>query len=80
MDVEVGAASSIKVVIADVAVMVLEVLVVVGDTMGLLIGSVQLLGLVSALITGAVEAVVGITPTWLIDGPLLKEFSRQSGG
>jgi len=75
-----GAASSIKVVIADVVDIVLEVLMVVGDTTGLLIGSAQLRGLVSVVLAGAVEAVVGIAPLWLIDVPQLTEFSRQSVG
>ena len=61
-DTEAGAASSIKVVIADSVDMVLEVLIVVGDETGLVIGSVQLRGLVSVVFTGAVEAIVGMAP------------------
>ena len=57
-----GAASSIKVVIADSVDMVLEVLIVVGDETGLLIGSAQLRGLVSVVLTGAVEVIVGMAP------------------
>lgn len=79
-DTEAGAASSIKEVIGDVEDMVLEVVIVVGDGAMLLIGSVQLRGLVSAAFAGVVEAVVGIASIWLIDAPLPKEFAGQSVG
>jgi hypothetical protein len=72
-------ASSI-IVIADVVDIVLEVLIVVGDATGLLIGSVQLRGVVSVVLAVAVEAVVGVTPFWLIDATQFTEFSRQFVG
>jgi hypothetical protein len=80
VDAGAGAPSSIKVVIADVVDIALEVLMVVGDATGLLIGAAQLRGLVSVVLAGAVEAFVGIAPLWLIDVPQLTEFSRQSVG
>lgn len=79
-DAGVGVASSIKVVIADVLDMLFEVLMGVGDVTGLLIGAAHFRGFVSMVRAGAVMAVVGITPLWLIDAPQPTESSRQSVG